>query len=74
MFTPNAFIDTVQTAKKQVVETFVTDKDLKKSIIEVIDAQTTFVKTATQNTIDISKMIVDNYTKVDYTKFFTPAK
>ena len=74
MFTPTAFIDTVQNAKKQVVEYTVSDKDIKKSIIEVIDAQTTFVKTATQNTMDISKMVFDGITKVDYTKFFPSSK
>ncbi len=71
MFTPNAVIDTVQNAKKQIVETFVTDKEIKKGLVEIINAQTEFVKTATQNTIDISKLFVENFSKVDYTKYFS---
>jgi len=43
MFTPEYFIDSVQNAKKQMVNTFVVDKTIKASIIEVIDAQTAFV-------------------------------
>jgi hypothetical protein len=70
MFTPNTVIDTVQNAKKQIVETFVSDKEIRKGLVEIIEAQTAFVKTATQNTIDITKMMIESYGKVDYSKYF----
>ena len=61
MFTPEYFIDSVQNAKKQVVNTFVVDKTIKESLIEVIDAQTAFVKTATQNAITLTQLFVKNF-------------
>ncbi len=61
MFSPEFFIDSVQNAKKQLVNTFVVDKTIKASIIEVIDAQTAFVKTATQNTLTLTQLFVKNF-------------
>ena len=70
MFTPDAVIDSVQNAKKQAVETFVTDKAIRKGLVEIIEAQTSFLKTTTQNTLDISKLVFENYTKFDASKYF----
>jgi hypothetical protein len=39
MFTPDAIIDSVQNAKKQVVSTFVQDATIKAGLIEIIEAQ-----------------------------------
>ena len=61
MFTPEFFIDGVQNAKKQVVNTFFVDQTIKASIIEVIDAQTAFVKTATQNALTLTQLFVKNF-------------
>lgn len=61
MFTPEYFIDSVQNAKKQVINTFVVDKTIKESLIEVVDAQTAFVKTATQNAITLTQLYVKNF-------------
>jgi len=61
MFSPDVIIDSVQNAKKHVVNTFVVDKTIKTSIIEVIDAQTAFIKTASQNALTLSQMVVKNF-------------
>lgn len=61
MFSPEVIIDSVQNAKKQVINTIVVDKTIKASIIEVIDAQTAFIKTATQNALTLSQLFVKNF-------------
>lgn len=61
MFSPETIIDSVQNAKKQVVNTFIVDKTIKTSFIEVIDAQTAFIKTASQNALTLSQMVVKNF-------------
>jgi hypothetical protein len=61
MFSPDVIIDSVQNAKKHVVNTLVVDKTIKTSFIEVIDAQTAFIKTASQNALTLSQMVVKNF-------------
>jgi hypothetical protein len=61
MFSPDVIIDSVQNAKKHVVNTFVVDKTIKTSFIEVIDAQTAFIKSASQNALTLSQMVVKNF-------------
>ena len=61
MFSPEVIIDSVQNAKKQVVSTFVQDATIKARLVEVIDAQTAFLKTATQNALTLSQLFVKNF-------------
>jgi len=61
MFTPEYFIDSVQNAKKQAVNTFVVNEQIKKGLIEVIDAQTAFSKTVAQNALLFSQLFVKNF-------------
>ncbi len=61
MFTPEHFIDGVQNAKKQAVNTFVVDEKIKKGLIEIIDAQTAFSKTVAQNVLMFSQVFVKNF-------------
>ena len=61
MFTPEVIIDSVQNAKKQVITTFVTHEEIKKSLIEVIDAQTAYSKTLAQNALLFSQLFVKNF-------------
>jgi len=61
MFTPENFIDSVQNAKKQAVNTFVVNAEIKKGLIEVIDAQTAFSKTVAQNALLFSQLFVKNF-------------
>ena len=44
MFALDTFIDTIQNAKKQIVTTFVTDKEIQKPLFAFVEAQTDFVK------------------------------
>lgn len=61
MFTPDQFIDSVQNAKKQVVNTFYVNEEIKKGLIEIIDAQTAFSKTVAQNALMFSQVFVKNF-------------
>lgn len=44
MFTADMFIDTVQNSKKYFVNTFVTDKEMNKTLNSLVDKQTEFTK------------------------------
>jgi len=61
MFSPDVIIDSVQNAKKNVVNTFIVDKTIKTGFIEVIDAQTAFFKTVSQNALTLSQLVVKNF-------------
>jgi hypothetical protein len=61
MFTPDALIDSVQNAKKQVVSTFVQDATIKAGLIEIIEAQTEFTKTVAKKTLTFSQLAVKNF-------------
>ena len=61
MFTPEAFIDSVQNAKKQVVSTFVQDTTIKAGLIEIIEAQTEFTKTIAKNALTFGQIAVQNF-------------
>jgi hypothetical protein len=61
MFTPDAIIDSVQNAKKQVVSTFVQDATIKAGLIEIIEAQTAFTKTLAKNSLTFSQLAVQNF-------------
>ena len=75
MFTADAIIDTVQTGKKTIVNTFVTDETAKESMIKFIDAQADYTKKAAKVGMDTattltSEMIkqVEAVAKFDYVK------
>lgn len=55
MFTPHAFIDTVQNTKRMFTDAVITDKALNKAAHSYIDAQTEFVKTIANNAVDLTK-------------------
>jgi hypothetical protein len=55
MFAVNTFIDTVQGAKKQFVNTFVTDKEMQKPLHAFVDTQTAFVK----QIVETNRALVD---------------
>jgi hypothetical protein len=76
MFTADAFIDTVQTGKKTLVNTFVTNETAKTAMIEFIDAQADYTKKAAKVGMDTfttlaseSVKAYQNATKFDYVKF-----
>jgi len=76
MFTADAFIDTVQTGKKTVVNTFVTNATVKDAMIQFIDAQADYTKKAIKATTDTFTVLTAEAVKAgqeamkfDYTKF-----
>jgi hypothetical protein len=76
MFTADAIIDTVQTGKKQFVNTFVQNETAKDAMTKFIDAQAEYTKKAAKVGMDTfttltSEMVKasQNAMKFDYTKF-----
>ena len=76
MFTFDATIDAVQNGKKQFVNTFVTNQAIKDTLVEFVDAQTAYTKSAVKAGTDSATNIAKELTKTmseaakfDYTKF-----
>ena len=69
MFTSDTIIDSVQNAKKQVVNTvFASNDSFKKELVKLIDAQTEFAKGQVKTTLQISEALVKNATNAFYPK------
>ena len=68
MFTPESIIDSVQNAKKQIVETFVTNESLKKELVKLVDAQTKFAKTQYTTSIELAQTFWKNASDAVYAK------
>jgi hypothetical protein len=76
MFTADAMIDTVQTGKKTVVNTFVTNETVKDAMVKFIDAQTEYTKKAIKAGTDTFTVLATEAVKAgqeavkfDYAKF-----
>ncbi len=61
MFTAEYFIDSVQNAKKQAVNTFVVNEQIKNSLVELIDVQTSYAKAVAKNSIAFAELFVKNF-------------
>jgi hypothetical protein len=68
MFTPDFYIEGVQNAKKQIVNTFVTNETFKKELIKLVDAQTEFAKGQVKTTLAIAEAFVKNASAAVYNK------
>jgi len=87
MFTADTIIDTVQTGKKTIVNTFVTNETVKDSMIKFIDSQADYTKRAAKVGMDtfttlsseavkqVEAVAKFDYVKAgqDFVKAFTPA-
>ena len=60
MFTPEFFIDTIQSTKRSVFNRIIQDEDLRRVSDRYLDAQTDFAKMMVRNAIDMVKYSVDN--------------
>ena len=60
MFTHNQIIDSIQSGKKQIVNTFVTDATFKSELIKLIDAQAAAAKTSVEASLAIAQAFVKN--------------
>lgn len=76
MFTIDATIDAIQTAKKQFVGTFVQNETIAKALNEFVDAQSEYTKKAAKATVDAATLVTQEMVKgateaakFDYTKF-----
>lgn len=86
MFTPDFFIDTVQTGKKAFVNTMVQHQATKDALNKFIDSQTEYTKAAVKTATEVGTTLtqeavkaVQDVTKMDLTKFdfakmFKPVK
>jgi hypothetical protein len=63
MFALDSIIDTIQSAKKQFVTTFVTDKELQKPLFAFVEAQTDFVKQIVKTSEELTNQTKDAFTK-----------
>jgi len=75
MFIADTIIDTVQTGKKTIVNTFVTNETVKDSMIKFIDSQAEYTKRAAKVGMDTFTTLsseaikqVEAATKYDYVK------
>ena len=59
MFTPEFFIDTIQSTKQSVFRRVIQDEQLREVADRYIQAQTDFAKMLVRNTIDLAKYSVD---------------
>jgi uncharacterized protein YoxC len=66
----NTFIDTVQGAKTQIVNTFVKDETLAKSIQAFVDSQTAFSKQVAKTTFEVATESAKQAVKFDASKVF----
>jgi len=64
----NQIIDSVQDAKKQFVNTFVTDKAFQAELVKLVDAQTEFAKGQVKTTLSIAEAFVKNASDTVYKK------
>lgn len=66
----NTFIDTVQGAKTQFVNTFVQNDEVKKQIQTFVDAQQSFAKTVAKTTVDFYSTLGKAVSSFDSKKAF----
>ena len=56
----NQAIDAIQTGKKTVVNTFVTDKEIQAKLVTLIEAQTKFYQGWVDTTLTLAQTLVSN--------------
>ena len=58
MFKPDFYIDAIQSAKKQFVNTVVVNEGFKKELCKLIDAQTEFAKGQVTTTLALVDALI----------------
>ena len=56
----NQAIDAVQTGKKTIVNTFVTDKEIQSKLVTLIEAQTEFYQGWVDTTLTLAQTLVSS--------------
>ena len=67
----NTAIDAIQNAKTQAVKTFVTDENFAKPMYTYIDAQASFAKKVTQETLNFYTTVGTSLMNFDAKKAFS---
>jgi hypothetical protein len=57
----NQAIDAIQSSKKTVVTTFVTDKEIQSTLVTLIEAQTKFYQGWVDTTLTLAETLVSSY-------------
>lgn len=76
MFTPEYFIDSFQNGKKQFVNAFVTHTGIKTALIEFVDTQTEYTKSAVKAATNVANKLTRESTQAvfDVSKLFKTSK
>jgi hypothetical protein len=56
----NQAIDAIQSGKKTIVNTFVSDKEVQSKLVTLIEAQTKFYQGWVDTTLDLAQTLVAN--------------
>jgi hypothetical protein len=72
MFDFKSVVDQVAQASKTPL-TYVEDKAIRANLETLIEAQTEFVKTVYDTSLELSKQVVESAKSVDFTKAFEKA-
>jgi hypothetical protein len=56
----NQAIDAIQTGKKTIVNTFVTDKEIQSKLVTLIEAQTKFYQGWVDTTLSLAETLVSS--------------
>jgi hypothetical protein len=77
MFALDSTIDTIQSSKKTIVNTFVTNKTIAAAMNDFVDAQTEYTKKAVKTGTETATTFMTEFTKMaqeaskfDFTKAF----
>ena len=78
MFTIDAAVDTAVKTAKQAIS-YVQDKEIKKEFEALVDAQASYAKTVYNTNLELAKLVVEQFGKVDanafdLSKFFAVSK
>ena len=57
----NQAIDAIQSGKKTIVNTFVTDKEIQSKLVTLIEAQTKFYQGWVDTTLSLAETLVTSY-------------
>jgi hypothetical protein len=68
MFTPQFFIDTIQSTKRGVFKSIVQDPELQRVADRYIDAQTEFANMLVNNTITVARYSFEKMTECVFSK------
>ena len=69
---PELLVDTIQNAKKQWVEKYIKNIDVKNNLNIFVDAQSKFLKTAIQTTSGILSTVGNEMLNTKIEKMFNP--